>query len=419
MIKIKQWEKSIVKFLFYYTLVIQGLMSLLGLPQAVLYVKDIVMVIAVMLVVYAKINEVDYKSLPRQFISILCVFFMCCLVSGVGGNVPNMQIVIAIRKLFRGFIYMFLCSEFLNIKDVNSMIYKAYKLQFINMLIIIVQRIVLNFDQDNCNGIFGTGLTNNYNGILCLFLVCYCTAEYINNRCGIKFWVWQLMINFIIAVVAELKVLIFLIPISIIIIMREKLFSGRGLKISLFLCVGMVVAIIGFGTMYNDQLNVFTSITGLLNYNNWGLATHAIVTRTNWMEYTLENIFQDSFYLKTMGIGFGEISGSLSSYITIGFYRSLGYGSYCASTLFLETGFVGLLLIFIWFISLWINSFKKSQDNWVKIMRDSSKAFVFAMIIFLVYSNFLYNDSVFLTFFAFSLPFIAVKESERVIQQTN
>ena len=44
-IPIKKQEKKFLLFLFYYTLVIQGLISLLGLPQGVLYIKDIILVL--------------------------------------------------------------------------------------------------------------------------------------------------------------------------------------------------------------------------------------------------------------------------------------------------------------------------------------------------------------------------------------
>lgn len=50
-------EKKLVVFLYYYTLAIQGLMSLLDLPQMFLYFKDMIMLLAVFISICCGFNR--------------------------------------------------------------------------------------------------------------------------------------------------------------------------------------------------------------------------------------------------------------------------------------------------------------------------------------------------------------------------
>lgn len=402
-ITIKKQEKRLILFLFYYTLVIQGVMSLFGLPQLVLYVKDFILVLCIGLHLYRcqfKIKKVDFLQL------LIFALFGISIVSALSGGVPFFTYLVAMRKFFRGFVYMGLCIEYLDTQDINCSIQKCYKIQWINFMLIAIQRFGLGLDQDHSNGIFGTGLTNNYTSVLCIILVCYCTAEFYYKSCTIKKWVFQLVLNFGIAAIAELKVLFIILPLSIVFILREKLFSKRGMKLLFFLILGAVGALIVFGTMYEDQLSALLTISGMRNYNNWGLATHAIVDRKNWLPYTVENIFDGNVIRNLIGVGFGTISGLSSSTIDPYGYRILGYGSYTASTLFLELGFSGLILVAVWFVINLKRSYEKPNDVMRRMLTDFEKGFILAMLVFLVYANILFNDSSYMVFFALSFLYV-------------
>ena len=258
----------------------------------------------------------------------------------------------------------------------------------------------MKLGQDHSNGIFGTGLTNNFNSVFCLLLVFYCTSEYLHKKCSLRTWLMQIIVNFVIAAFAELKVLFFLIPVGILLIMRKKIFEKIGKKIAFFATFAIGLFLILFGMMYSDQLSVLLSFDGLFHYNDWGLATHAVVTRLNWPQYTMNYIFSDDIFSYMLGIGFGTISGSLYSSIGTIIYTQLGYGSYCASTVFLETGWIGLLLLLSWFIFILCSSIKKRKNA---LEMDFEIAFSICMIIFLVYANFIFNDSCFIAFYGIAL----------------
>lgn len=402
-ISIKEIERKLLLFLFYYTIFIQGLMSLLGLPQYMLYIKDAALVLCLLLNFYRhefRIRKVEIGSL------LPLILFVISIISALEGKVPFFTYFVAVRKLFRGFIYMDLCIKCLNQQDIEYTINACYKLQLINFALISIQRFVLGYNQDHSNGFFGTGLTNNYVSVLCITLVCYCTAEFYYKHCSLKKYIFQLALNFGIAAITELKVLFILLPIAIIFILREKIFSNRGMKISLFLIFGLVAALIVFGTMYADQLSSLISISGMKNYNNWGLATHALVDRKNWLSYTISNIFAGNFIKNVFGVGFGTVSGLSSSVSDAYGFKLLGYGSYSASLLLLELGFVGLILIVLWFFLNMRKAFTKSENDMQKIFLDFEKGFILSMFVFLIYANILYNDSSYLVFFALSFMYI-------------
>lgn len=403
-ISIKKQEKHFLLFLFYYTLIIQGLMSLLGLPQGVLYVKDMILTLCIVMEIYR--HGFNNKNLGILQILVVITLFLTSIISALVGNVPFLTCLVALRKFFRGFIYMALCAECLNIADVNNTIRFCYKLQWLNFFLIVIQRLVLGFDQDHSNGIFGTGLTNNYTSVLCIILVCYCTAEFYYKRRPLRMWVTQLILNFGIAAVAELKVLFLLLPMAIVFILREKLFSNRGMKISFFLLLGLAGALIVFGTMYQDQLDALLTISGMKNYNNWGLATHALVDRKNWLQYTINNIFLKDPVKNLFGVGFGTVSGLSASAIDVYGYRLLGYGSYTASMLFLELGFSGLLLVGAWFGLNLKKAFKRNSNEMLRMFADVEKGFILSMLVFFVYANILFNDSSYMVFFALSFIYL-------------
>ena len=97
------------------------------------------------------------------------------------------------------------------------------------------------------------------------------------------------------------------------------------------------------------------------------MATHAIVNRKNWFPYTLKNIFGDNLLQNFLGVGFGTVSGNIYGSGIKTVYTSLGYGSYCISTIFLETGFSGLILICVWFIIVLKICLKKGRNKYEKI----------------------------------------------------
>lgn len=402
-IPIKKQEKRFLLFLFYYTLVIQGLMSLLGLPQGMLYIKDIILVLCVALDLYRRGFNIEKTDLLQLLTFAL---FIISIVSALIGNVPFFTYLVAMRKFFRGFVYMALCIEYLNAKDADRTIQNCYKIQCINFILVTIQRFALGLDQDHSNGIFGTELTNNYTSVLCIILVCYCTVEFYYKRCTLKKWIFQLVLNFGIAAIDELKVLFILLPLSIVFILRKKLFSLRGIKLILVLILGLACALILFGTMYQDQLSAILTISGMKNYNDWGLATHAIVDRKNWLQYTVENVFNGNIIEYLIGVGFGTISGLPSSSIDAYGYRILGYGSYTASTLFLELGFSGLILVAVWFCINLRRAYKNSKDVMEEMLTDFEKGFVLSMLVFLVYANILFNDSSYMVFFTFSFLYM-------------
>lgn len=408
-ISVKELQKNLVIFLFFYSLFIQGLMSLLNLPQIVLYVKDVVLILCVILCGYNRHLILKKNDGLNIVVFILLLEF---IFSSLAGNVPFLAFFVALRKFFRGFLYMYLCVDCLNELDVNKVIHACYNIQILNLVFIFIQRVIMGYKQDYSNGIFGSGLTNNFTSVFCLILVCYCTAEFIYGNNTLKKWILQIAVNFAIAIVAELKILFILIPIAIVLILREKLFSKRGMKLSLLLIIGVICALIVFGIFYQDQIASLITISGMKNYNDWGLATHAAVDRKNWLNYTIEHIFGKNRFKRLFGIGFGEITGLSSSTIDIYGYKSLGYGAYSASTLFLETGLCGLILVVIWFLINIRRAFfiKKNAAN--ILYHDFAKGFIPSMVVFLVYANILYNDSSYLAFFAFS--FLYIKNSNIV-----
>ncbi len=416
MVNVNSIGRRFIIFLIYYTLFIQGLMSLLGLPQVVLYFKDIIMIMIFCLCVFAYLQNKKAYRLKKMYV-LWIILLTYCLFNGLLMGVSIFSILISVRKMFRGFLFMFFCAKFLQLNDVSSVMHNCYKIQFLNVALILIQRIILNLGQDYCNGIFGTGLTNNYMSLFCILVVGYCTVEYLGQKCSARTFYVQLGIVVVIMAVAELKVLFFMLPIVLIIIFRENfLIKLRGIKT---LIVGVIVLGIGlliFRFMYRNQLNVLTSISGLMNYNQWGLATSSIVNRINWIPYTWENIFGNSLQLRLFGIGFGSISGTLFGFESSSYLNALGYGSYCLSTVFLEIGLVGLLFLCSWFIYYLFKSTKRYPNGYRKIHKRFSQAFVLTLIVFLDYSNFLFNDSSFLAFFGLSIILIVNKSNETLFE---
>ena len=389
-------NKGLIIFLFYYTLFIQGLMSLLNFPQYLLYLKDIILIFTIALTILKK--RVKFHN--KLFLLVVGLFILAVF-SSIRNSISITYILVGMRKFFRGILYMYVCSVYLNYEDYNKAVRNCFKIQYINCIIIFIQRVFFHIGQDHSNGIFGTGMMNNYNNIMCLLIVSFCTAEYAAGNLKLKKWINILMVNMIIVLLAELKVLFFMLPIAVLMIVREKIFTGRGLRISMIIIVGGTIAVVIFGTFYSQQLEVILSM-GLLNYNRYGLATHALVHRLNWITYTLENIFKGNILSILSGIGFGVVSGLRSGGVNA--FIELGYGSYGGSTVFLELGLIGLALITLFFSIIFLDSFKhiKSEENDNIIIQSFVRGFSLCMIVFLFFSNYIFDDSCFVVYFGLS-----------------
>lgn len=397
-ISINKSIRRLLIFIFYYTLFIQGVMSLLELPQIVLYIKDFLLLVCVFFHLYSK-----RKKVSNDFY-ILIAFLIICLFSFICNHILLFSFAVAIRKLFRGFIYFYLCKSYVRIKDVNRIMINCCKINVFNLLIIFLQRSFFGLHQDLSNGIFGTGYTNNHLSIFCLLILGYITYNFYISRLKLSSYIANVSIILAITLISELKILFFLIPFTVIIILWDKLLrSKKGIKLIGLGLIALLLFLYIFNVFYGAQIQYLISIDGLINYNDWGLATHSEVTRLNWFNYTLDNVFSNCFEL-FFGVGFGKVSGITFNQGSISMLQTLGYGSYCLSTIFVEVGLVGLIIFVYWWIRLLFDKFPTKE------LERFNFSNIILMIIFLVYSNFVMNDSCFIAFFLLAIPKIYKKE---------
>ena len=230
----------------------------------------------------------------------------------------------------------------------------------INFLLVLYQSFIQGIDVDFSNGIFGfTGYANAAQGSFCVALSLLSFVYYVDKtwhpaRCFI-----MLGMSCVICAVSEIKIYFGLLVLGIIgiVAIRKNDFKERMRIIGIGAVVAALLYLAYRILMVILPQNVYAlfSMAGYLQYD--GRSDYA--GRTNAITYIYEHLFRGDFHKALFGMGLGS---SASDYI------------YELGKSFSEFGFIGLLLILFFLLSIFWLYFSPKR----KKLRTQEQLFVAA-----------------------------------------
>ena len=290
-----------------------------------------------------------------------------------------------LRYILGMFIFYICCRNFLKINYYRMIIRLLCIVQVINAILVFYQNQMLNLHPDFCNGIFGTGYANGIEGTFCLAFSVLSFVNYLTGNWKLYKVILLFTLSSTICALAEIKIyfVIFIIC-SVVIVFFQK----RSFKEYIRLLLIIIAVVITFLISYRiiqfilpDNLGTFFSIDKSLSYEK----RTTFAGRTNTIPFIFNNVFHKNIFTSLFGEGLGECSKL--------FIYELGKS-------FSDFGFLGLLFLFSFFISLFVKILRTNNYSSQQLFVSS---FSIGIMISVIVWNAVFIPSAYFVFFFLSV----------------
>lgn len=408
-------ERKIIKFIFIFSAIFGFFLELHILPQFVFFITDI-LILGLLISLCNKTNLLNHRIKILGLLPIYKIVFIILIIGLISSllNFVRIDLIIwELRTYFRGIIFFTACIYFLKRKDIHFILNAFQKLLYVNVLLCIFEYYVLGIIGD------ATGGTFNGNGglvLFCLILIPYIIFRYFRYEISLQRFILDFLSIFIIATLAELKIVYYIIILTSIFAI---FFTQKNKRITQYLCILPILLVVGsfiiinffgieyFNNLYNEeQLNTYVNQEGAYGF------IEGSFNRGTAIKQTTKIFFENKpFYHTLIGYGFG--SGSTSDLFKGQIATEFTWTNYfyfATSYILIEQGWIGFILfLLMWTILAWIYfKLSKKIDNSLIL---SCFFISLLMIINIWYNATIKGDVVYIIYIFLSLPFIMLKSS--------
>ncbi len=378
-------------------------------PSFVKYTVDFFIVVLLFIIIINR--RLCFERLLLPFLILFASVFLLCFIVYVFNYQSVFYFLWGCRNNFRFYIAFLAYILFLEEDDISSMLKSFDVLFWINAVVSLYQYFVLGYNQDYLGGIFG--VEKGCNSTTLLFfsvfiaktLIMYMQGNEKNYVCFIK-----CAVTLIISAMAELKMFFLLFAIILLFTIIFTKFSWK-----------KVIFVLGaFGLL---------SLSNILleRYVDSGISIESIIKLMTATSYSSGNdigrfsaisIISEQFHTgifdKLFGMGLGNCDTSNFAICNTPFFEAhneLHYTWFSTSFLYLETGFVGLVLISFVFVLCFILAYRKwKSGNCNELYCKLGMVMAIVCFIVLFYNSSLRMDIGYMVYFILALPFVSGSE---------
>lgn len=406
-IKKVHFPESIVLFMVIWPFTFGFLFDFLGLPDVFKFLLDF-MWFALLCVFFLK----KYVHLQREIIPlfiITLIFFIYTFVLYLINYQSIFYYLWGFRNNFRFYIFFFGLCLLLTKENAEALLKLFDILFWINAVVTIVQYFALGYNQDRLGGIFGIEVGVNAHTIIFFIIVLSRSILLYMSRAESAFACFsKCIVALLISALAELKVffIIFMIILGLSALLTE--FTWRKF---LLLAIGAVVAIF-FSILLSTLFDFDNSLS--LKFI-WELATQEHYTTQGTLNRlsaipVLARTMLKDFSERLFGFGLGNCDTSSIAIFNTPFFESysgLRYHWFSCAFLFLETGYIGILIYTSFFVSCYISLRKKLKERKGNVLFSQMAVIIIAIsVILFFYNGSLRTESAYMIYFVLALPFI-------------
>ena len=392
-----------------------------GLPGIFRYLTD---AITAMLFVEMIFYEIKQPGRVRRtpIFYLIVLFFLYTLLGWLMNLYSGVFYLWGLRNNFRFYVFLIACTIFLEKEDIPKIFNILYIIFIANVIMCTYQYFILGKHGDYVAGFCGSTEASGGNGsmVMVLTLVCIITVvQYMEKHGGILKVGIAILGTLYIATIAEIKVLYLLI---IAIIVLANLFTKFSIK-KLFLTIVFIAVIpVAIELLYKlyPGFENFFEYERIMKYasGQQGYTGKDDINRLTAINYCMEHFLKTPIE-RMFGIGLGNADGSTNVLSVISeFYKKnidTHYTWFSVPFMFIETGFVGLLM----FLGVFFISFKDSTK--LRKTRGINREYViigqliavFSVIIAFVNGNLRTETMGYTYYMMLSIPYLLTKEGSR------
>ena len=414
-IKKRSFSEILLLWIVFMPFAFGTLLDLFNLPNFIKYALDIAWIILLFLMVFNK-SIVLHKWVTPAFITVI-TFLLYTFLAYIFNFQSPFYYLWGLRNNFRFYVFFFAVISYFSCEEADNVFKILEALFWINAAVSFIQYFVLGYNQDGLGGIFGTETgVNSYSIIFFTVVLSRSLLLYMTKREKAVYCFSKCSVALLVSALAELKVffVIFIIILFLAAILTS--FSWRKF-ILIFACV--IVAMLA--SVLLTTLFDFDNVLSIKNI--WELATQEHYTT----EGTVNRLSAIPVLAKTLvtklndrlfGMGLGNCDTSAFSIFNTPFYQNYGhlrYSWFSCAFLFLEVGYVGILIYLMFFIIGTVLCFKRLKARETQPLFCQMAIIMFAVcFILFFYNGSLRTEAGYLIYFVLALPFLFRVDNNKI-----
>lgn len=412
-IKIKKRSQPqwLILFIVFFPFLYGVLFDAFRLPWALKYSLDIAWLFLTLLIIinFSRKNIIIPKK-HRIVLLIPVVFFIFVSLVYIFKYQSVFYFLWGIRNNFRFYFAFLAFTIFLTKEDLDDILSFLDKIFIFNAVVTLFQYFLLGKRHDYLGGVFGVEKgCNSYLYIFLVFMTVKSVVYYLNKKSSLLSLMAVCGTSLFLSALAELK--FFYIQFALIVFIavmitdfswRKLLLIGSGI-IGVFLALNLLIYIYPyFGELFSAEAILESVSSG-------GYSGENQVNRLTTIP-VISKHFLDSGTDKMFGLGLGNCDTANIDFLNTPFFREysyLRYNWFSTSMLYLETGYIGLALFFVFFIAVFVFCIRtKNISGENKTYYNFSAVMATCAILIAVYNSSLRTEAGFLIYFSICFPFV-------------
>ena len=411
----KNFPEWLIFFVLFLPFIIPTLHQLLSFPQFIYYIIDILLIVCLGLVIMQR--QVKANRTLFVFFVYIILFLIYTIITYIFNYQSLFYYLWGVRNNFRFFVAFMAFGLYLKEQDAKNYLQILDVLFWVNAIVSVIQFFLLNFQQDYLGGIFG--IEKGGNGYQFLFLSIIVVRSLIrcfNHEESILLCGSKCLVSLLIASIAELKFFFIDFAIIVALTMLVTSFSWRKLVVVLISFIGIIFAISVLAVVFPSTVGFFTLDILLESATSTdGYTASGDLNRFSAIPIIANQWFSNNFQ-RLFGLGLGNCDTSRFAFLNSEFYvrySHMHYQWFHTAFLFLEGGYIGLILFFVFFILVFIKA-RKLKNQKATNCEFAQLAMVISLncLLIMFYNSSLRTEAGYMAYFVLALPFINYKQLE-------
>lgn len=349
------------------------------LPTSYSYVIELCSVLIWLKKPFKNIDKSKNQTIVILFSLMLFVDFIGALVNFV----HPFNLLMGFRGIFLPVVLLFASGGYLRVNDYQQIFKFMYYFQWVNVLCTVIQWKIYGLSSDFNNGALMGGAEQNF---FCVALIVYYMFAYNNKKESLKKLLFVVASSFFIAIIQDEKFIFVGAMLSVICYFLFQKLRFRNLVAIAVLIVGINVA---FNSMEEGQTEAMGTFDNAVEYSQKTGAGYGFPRIGSSLQIT--EMFLHTDMQKMFGLGLGtctemKFPGADLSFFTQ--YGNLGYHLFVFQDVFLETGWIGVILYIGVFVFLLFYNIKRKTEAPQEFIWLYNIAITLSLIsIFLIWYN--------------------------------
>ena len=398
-------------FVFLMPFFLQAFLQFFSLPSLLKYLIDVAWIIALFGIIFTK------KIKTERRITVFWIFAVFFISYTLIVYLFNFQSVFyylwGVRNNFRLYAAFILFILFFDKEDIDFCLKFIDVFFWINAAVSFVQFFAFGIKQDYLGGLFGIDLGANASNLI---LFCIVSAKSILRYMSGEERTWlciaKCSVSLILAALSELKFFFLIFAFIVVFSLFVTKFSWRKLLILSALAIITVVSGTILTALFDSSVFSVKDIFDLITSENYSSAKD--LGRFTAIP-KISNTILTEVPQKLFGMGLGNCDTSAFAICNTPFFQShqyLNYNWFLSAFVFLETGFIGVIMVLSFFVICFVMAFRERRRGGDALLCQMSMIMSIVCVALFFYNSSLRTEAGYFAYFVLALPFISLRDKE-------